>query len=134
MHFSKQADNTAITQLDKGWGEAASSKNLDAVVAFYAEDGTLVWPDQPPVHGSANIRTAWSGAFQEMPNVFLQFTPERIDVSESGDLASDFGVVTMGTEGPQGPKVTGKYVVVWKKVDGSWKVLYDSWNYNEKQQ
>ena len=134
MHFSKQHETARITQLDKEWGDTASRKNLDAVVAFYAEDATLVWPDQPPVHGSADIRTAWSGVFRDMPDVFLQFTAERIDVSESGDLASDFGVVTMGTDGRQGAKVTGKYVVVWKNVNGSWKVLYDSWNYNQKQQ
>jgi ketosteroid isomerase-like protein len=128
----KQDDKALIEHLDKQWGSAATSRNLDDVVQFYAPNGTLVWPDQPPVHGTAGIRKAWEGMFQQIPNLFLQFTPERVTVSESGDLAADFGVVTMSMEGPNGPKTVAKYVVVWTKVQDAWKVLYDSWTYNDE--
>ena len=49
---NKKADEKKIRALDKQWGEAATRKDLDAVVAFYAPDGSLVWPDAPAVHGT----------------------------------------------------------------------------------
>jgi ketosteroid isomerase-like protein len=32
------------------------------------------------------------------------------------------------TEGPTPQDVTGKYVVVWEKVGGDWKLAADIWN------
>jgi ketosteroid isomerase-like protein len=36
-----KADEAAIRRLDEEWGKAASAKNLDAVVGFYAQ--TVHW-------------------------------------------------------------------------------------------
>jgi ketosteroid isomerase-like protein len=33
-----------------------------------------------------------------------------------------------GPKGPTPPDVTGKYVVVWEKVEGDWKLAADIWN------
>jgi ketosteroid isomerase-like protein len=44
-----KADEAAIRRLDEEWGNAATAKNLDAVVGFYAGDGSLVWPEQRAV-------------------------------------------------------------------------------------
>ena len=45
----------------------------------------------------------------------------------SGDLASDYGEVEY--EGGEPPtKDLLKYLVVWKKVNGEWKVLHDTYN------
>jgi len=62
----------------------------------------------------------------------LKFTAERIDIAHSADLATDFGKVSFGYDTPKGRVMNiGKYVVVWKKVNGVWKVLYDSYNMNK---
>ena len=46
-------------------------------------------------------------------------------------MASDFGRVYSEWQTPQGVvKSTDKYLTVWKKIDGGWKVLYDAWNTN----
>lgn len=125
------ADEKAIRKLDVEWGEAACKKDLDAVVAFYAPDGSLVWPGAPAAHGTAKIRAAWDEMFREYKGLTLRFTPERIDVALDADLASDFGKVELGHDTGKGHvKATAKYVVVWKKVDGAWKVLYDCYNMN----
>jgi len=119
-------DQQAITQLDVEWGKAASAGNVEGVVSLYADDGSLVWPDTNVIHGIDGIRQAWTGMLAP-PGVTMAFTPERIVVSESGDLATDFGVVTMQMP-PTAPPMVAKYLVVWQKVNGAWKVLYDAWN------
>lgn len=125
---SKSADKKQIRALDAQWGAAACQKDLEAVVAFYARDGSLVWPEAPAVHQTGAIRKAWR-KMMKTPGLGLRFTPERIDVSKSGDLAVDFGIVESAQDTPKGrQREICKYLVVWKKVNGKWKVLYDSYN------
>jgi ketosteroid isomerase-like protein len=124
------ADERTIRALDKTWGDDASSGNLVGVLACYARDGSLVWPGSPAFRGSAAIRRAWTKLIRT-PGLELRFTPKRIDISDDGTLASDFGVVTMVMDAPKGKsKQVAKYLVVWKKVGEEWKVLYDSYNMN----
>lgn len=122
-------DEAEIRALDVAWGEAATAKDLDTVVGFYARDGSLVWPGAPAVHGTPAIRECWSTLMATTPGLALRFDAERIVVSGDATLASDFGRVSFGHE-VEGKAVTeiGKYVVVWRKEAGTWKVLYDSYN------
>lgn len=126
-----KADEAAIRRLDDEWGKAASAKNLAAVVDFYAHDGSLVWPGQPAVHGTAHIRASWKEMMDTIPGLNLRFTPERIVISDDASLASDFGKVEFGHDVNGKPVMEiAKYVVVWRKEKGGWKVLYDSYNMN----
>ena len=131
QHSKHQADEHKIRELDAQWGDAASKGDLDAVVGFYASDASLVWPGAEAVHGTANIRTAWQGMFKQYDKLTLKFTAKRIDLSPDAQMASDFGVVALGYDSDKGPvSETAKYLVVWRKDGGHWKVLYDSWNTN----
>lgn len=124
----------AIAARDAAWGDAATRQDLDAVVALYTADATLVWPDEPAVHGADAIRQAYQGMFASMPGLTLRFVPERIVVAEAGDLASDFGAVEFGLpDGSGGTNTTvAKYLVVWRREGDAWRVLYDAWNGNTK--
>lgn len=138
MATAHLADQKAILDLDARWGDAATKHDLDAVVAFYAPDATLVWPDMKAVHGTAAIRKAWKHMIAVTPGLGLKFVAEKITVSKEGDLAADFGKViltmdgTAGSDGKAAAKVseTAKYLVTWQKVRGRWMVIYDSWNTN----
>jgi uncharacterized protein (TIGR02246 family) len=128
----KQAEK-AIRKLDVQWGQAATKKDLAATLAFYATDGSLVWPGAPAAHGTRAIRAAWVG-MMKTPGLGLRFTPERIVVSDEADLASDFGKVRMTQQTARGKQtMVAKYLVVWRKEGGAWKVLYDSYNLNSGQ-
>ena len=135
MTKAHAADQKAILDLDAKWGEAATQHDVDAVVAFYASDATLVWPDMKAVHGTAAIRKAWKKMIAETPGLGLAFVAETITVAKDGDLAADYGKVILTMDGPNGKKVrlVAKYLVNWRKVRGTWKVLYDSWNGNSKE-
>ena len=126
------AEEKAIRAQDVAWGKAACKKDLDAVVSLYCKDGALVWTGEPPAQGIAAIRKNWA-QMMKIPGLSLEFIPERIVVSDSGDLASDFGVVKLGQEDPANysyTTVSAKYLVVWRKEKSGWKVLYDSYNLN----
>jgi ketosteroid isomerase-like protein len=125
----KESDKQALDRLNAEWGAAATRHDLDAVVAFYSAKGSLVWPGQKVAQGTRSIKRNWKGLIASLK--WIRFTSRAIDVS--GDLASDFGKVEMvvvdGKGNPQ-PKQTAKYLVVWRKERGKWKVLYDAYNDN----
>ncbi len=129
----KSAVEETIRKLDVQWGEAASRKDLKAVVSVYAPDGTLVWPGSAPIHGTEAIHAAWK-KMMKTPGLSLRFLPERIDIAEAGDLAIDFGVVKFGHDTGEWAHLeeTAKYVVVWKLIKGDWKVLYDFYSMNSE--
>ncbi len=124
---------TVIAELDKAWGAAASAHDLEAVLAFYAPDATLVWPDAPAAIGADAVRESWTKQFANTPGLGLVFEPDEIVSSADQTLASDFGVVRFSKDDPTSGTVTviGKYVVVWRNDPDGWKVLYDSYNLNQ---
>jgi len=63
--------------------------------------------------------------------VNLTFAPTSIVVASGGDMAYDIGTYNLSFDSDKGPvKDAGKYVVVWKKVDGDWKVAAGIFNSN----
>ena len=125
-----QKEEQAIRALDADWNAAIVKKDLDAIVNLYAADGATMWPDAPASRGSAAIRAAWV-ELMKTPGITGIIVVDRIQVAQSGDVAFDEGHVNLEVDTPQGrAKETVKYLVGWKKVDGTWKVAYDMYNAN----
>jgi ketosteroid isomerase-like protein len=123
-------EREALRQLDAQFGSSAAKKDSAGAVALYGADAVIMPPNAPAVKGTAAIRTLWSGLLQT-PGLVLRVEPEKIDVAPSGDFATDMGTVTLEFDGPQGHvKEVDKYLEVWQKRDGTWRVIYDTWNAN----
>jgi ketosteroid isomerase-like protein len=124
------AERDALRQLDAQFGALAAKKDSAGEVAMYAADAVIMPPNAPAVKGAAAIRAMWN-AFLQTPGLVLRLDPEKIDIAPSGDFATDMGTVTMELDGPQGHvKDVEKYLEVWQKRDGAWRVIYDTWNAN----
>ena len=118
-----------IKQADVAFGTAMRTNDMDALINNYSMDATLMPPNLPAAHGPSAIRATWSGFLGQFSSNDLTLTPD--DVQQSGDLAVETGrymvhVVPKGTT----MQVTdsGKYIVVWKKIDGRWKIYRDIFN------
>lgn len=123
------SDEQAIRKLDAEWSAAAQSKDVEKTISFYADDAVFL-PDQgPKAEGKAKIKEMWTGLLGT-PGLTLTFTPTKIEVSKSKDLAYDVGTYQIVESAEGTPKTTiGKYVVVWKKqADKQWKVVADIYN------
>jgi uncharacterized protein (TIGR02246 family) len=128
---SHHQDEQAIRKLDAEWAKAARDKDFGRVVSFYATDGSVVWPTGPAAKGHAAIRAEWEKAYKDLKDPYLDFKPTHIEVASGGDMAFDFGVVYFAPNPkPDDLENIAKYLVVWKREHGHWKVLYDCWNYN----
>lgn len=122
------AEEQAIRDLDREWVAAVAAQDTLAIANLYAEDGYFMPPNAPRVDGRGAIRGAWAGMFQ-MPNLSLTFTPTDIVIADGGDMAYDIGTYNLGLDGPDGRiEDNGKYLVVWQKVNGEWKIIADIFN------
>lgn len=124
------ADEHAIRGNVDRWGQLVKAKDAASISQLYTDDGAVMPPNGPIGKGHAAIQQTWASMLQT-PSFDLAITPEQIIVAEAGDMALDRGTYQL-TVAPAGKPQhdTGKYVVVWRKVDGSWKAAADIFNSN----
>lgn len=120
-----------IHQLNEQWVQAVAQRDTAAIVNFYAEDGRLMPPGQTSVVGHEALREAWAGLFSVADS--LTFSSDVLEVSPSAAMAYDIGTYRLVHSTPEGERARdhGKYVLVWEKVGGEWKVAVDIFNSNQ---
>ncbi len=121
------ADVTALRADIDRFVKLANASDWAGAAALYAENATIMPPNQAAVQGRAKIQ-AWMVAFPKMQN----FTAQVQDVGGQGDVAYVRGTYSM-TLAPQGSmpamKDSGKWVeVLRKQPNGSWLVVADIFN------
>ena len=122
-----QGNSTADAQAVKARNEAWS-KDAAKFGTYYADDATVMMPNEPVFRGADSIKAVLVPTMQD-PNFALSFTTDKVEVS--GILAYTQGTVSLKTTARDGKPVqdTGKYLTVWKKqADGSWKAIEDIFN------
>ncbi len=104
----------------------ATFKRGDAagVAALYTTDGQLLPTHSDFVTGAEAIRAFWQGA---MDMGIKEAKLETVEAEGHGDTAIEVGKYTLLAEGGQVADA-GKYMVIWRKVDGVWKLHRDIWN------
>ncbi len=112
-----------IRALDGRWREAAVRHDLDAMMSIYAEDARELLPGMPPIVGIEAIREFYAGLIEEYPRFEHEFEIAEIIVTDSGDLAVTRGTYRFTPDGRRRDEYeSGKYVGVWRKRDGEWRL------------
>ena len=122
------AEELAIRAQVAAFNTAVAAYDSLAVGALYAQDAVLLPPNQERLVGTAGIRQFFAG-LQQL-NVSMAITPAVIVVAASGDIAMEEGTWALSMPLPDGSTFNdnGKYLVAWKKVDGTWLMERDIWN------
>jgi uncharacterized protein (TIGR02246 family) len=122
------ADVKAINDTETQWNRDLPTKDLDKLVSYYADDGSLILAGAPPSTGKDAIRAAFKGLLAD-PAASLQFHATRAEVAKSGDLGFTQGAYTLTVTDPVSKQPIhdhGTYVTVYRKqADGSWKAVSD---------
>lgn len=120
-------EKQAILAQAKAFSKAFVAKDTEKIVSFYTTDASI-FPNRTKImQGTEAIRKYWSFR-PNIANLEHQLLPEKIEIV--GNTAYDYGYYKGKTQ-REGKKVSswqGKYVVVWKKVKGVWKMHLDIWN------
>lgn len=113
-----------IRALDAAWKEAAARRDLDAMMEIYAPDARELLPGMPPIVGRPAIRGFYAELIETYPRFEHEFEAGEILVAASGDLAVVRGTYrfTPDARRPQEAQ-SGKFVGVWRRRDGAWRLL-----------
>lgn len=96
-----------------------------AMAAHYSSDAIVMPSNSDPVKGN-DILNFWGSVIRMgVKDLKLNIT----DIYGDGDVYSETGTLELfGADNKSLDK--GKYVVVWKKENGNWKMYRDIWNSN----
>lgn len=119
-------DEETVRRLATEWAAAEASNDIDAAVSFMWEDAVMQPPNAPQVQGHAAIRELYGAV------TFVSLDPGPLTAKASGELAVVWSPRMTYTLEMAGDTITdeAKFVAVWERRDGEWKVLENSWSSN----
>lgn len=124
----KAEDEARIREISREWVVAAANKDAKTMGEFYTPDGRFMAPNAPAAEGREAAQAAWQD-FLQLPSLQLTFAPTMVQVAESGEIAYAIGTYEFSFDGDHGRvQDRGKYVDVWEKIDGDWKLKLDIFN------
>jgi uncharacterized protein (TIGR02246 family) len=122
------ADEAKIRELAARWQQALLARDAAGQASMFAEDGVSYHDGQEPLVGPQAILAWESRAVAEHPKATITTVTKEIRISASGDLAVQSGegeMTSLGVNGDDRAVHRQRFVTVWKKVRGEWKVAHD---------
>lgn len=121
---STLAEESAVREASEALVRAETARDVEAAIAFWAEDAIVQPVNAPLLIGKAAIRKFYEDFFATVPLLDFTGTTTRMDVAQSGEMAWEHGVNRFTLQGPEGPITdVGKYLAVWRRDSDGWKVV-----------
>lgn len=118
-----------IRGLDESWKAAAARRDLDGMLAIYADDAQELLPGLAPIVGREAIRKFYGRVLEQLPRCVYAFEAHETVVAQSADLAVVRGSYhfTPDERWPENAQ-TGKFIGVWRRRDGDWRLQFNMSN------
>lgn len=121
-----------LVETDQAWSRAAAEgKDVEKVVAFWADDAVIVPAGAAIVSGKPAIRDYVRQSFAT-PGFSIRWKTLDAAISEDGTMGYTTAESSFTFPGPDGAlqAQTGRGIAVWRRTaDGQWKCVYDAWNH-----
>lgn len=117
-----EAERAAIRARGEALVAAESAMDTNAALEFWAPQGLAQGHGMPQTQGRDELAAMYAGFFGAVTE--FGSTTTAIDVSSGGDMAWEYGINRAVIAGQEGRLLDmGKYVAVWRKIDGTWYVV-----------
>jgi ketosteroid isomerase-like protein len=124
---SKEDIKKEIFQAEKAFEKMTSDKGVADAFYYFADKNAVIKRENDTlITGSDNIKIYYEK--KGLKDAVVNWTPDFIDVSESGDIGYTFGKYTWKIKDKDGNIVNykGVFHTVWKRQkDNSWKYVWD---------
>jgi Tfp pilus assembly protein PilF len=120
--FTVSRDNLvriAVLRMVDAYERAMQAGDPAAITALHAANAVILPGDEAAVRGREALTAYFAEEHAGPANVALEST--GIVVAPSGDMAFDIGTTTW-------PGGTGKYLTVYRRIGGEWRIVADTWN------
>lgn len=116
---------SAVREGSQKWAKAWNKADAKALAGLYAEDAVVMAPGSEPAEGRAAIEKHYQAGLEASKG--SENIIETLEVMDAGDWAVEVGsFVANGADGTHLDH--GRYIALWKKVDGKWMLYRDMWN------
>src|SRR5205814_5174740 len=121
-------DEAAIRAISPAWMKAYNAGEAKTLSGLYADQAVLLPPGAMAAKGNAAIQAYFAKDMAESAKAGVTFSLDpKSDVGISGDLAWESGTYAVKAKSGASLEV-GKYLTVYKKSDGKWLIIRDTWN------
>jgi uncharacterized protein (TIGR02246 family) len=119
-------EERAIRDIDARWLKAAQAGDEAGEAAVLARDSKVYREHVPPLVGPAAYQEFTAKFRADNPKAKPNWSTDTVQVAEAGDVAIQTGEYHLTGLGPKGDREDrGRFVTVWKKESGEWKVAQD---------
>jgi uncharacterized protein (TIGR02246 family) len=123
-----EQDRLLVEELNASFLAAFNKGDMQAIANMYTEGAHLLPPNAEMVRGRSGIEVFWRKIAEAIGDLKLT----TIDVERLGSEAlREVGAVSAKSRQQPAQEIQGKYVVIWRKVGGEWKLATDIWNMNK---
>jgi ketosteroid isomerase-like protein len=117
----------AILEANKQFAAAHLRGDAKAIAAQYTDDAQILWEDRPIIEGRKAIEEEWR---KDMGGPGRTASIKNLEIEEHGDWAFETSLFLV--TGANGETIyDGKYICIWKRVEGNWKIHRDIGNKNK---
>ena len=119
------AQKAQIDAINAKWMELFNKGAFAGIAELYTADAVAFPPGSPMVRGKAAIGAMWKGMAEQVGNPNIT----ALEVKRLGPAtAREIGTFSLTTKGSSPKEISGKYLVLWERVRGQWKLAADIWN------
>ena len=123
---TKEAALRTLSEADRAWCQSAN--DFEGFMSFLDEDVVWYFCNFPQLKGKDAVRSFYKKVYEDK-TFSLTWTPERIEVSASGDLGYAHGTYkykTANSTETQSEQIHN-YATIWRKQkDSTWKVVFEA--------
>lgn len=115
-----------IVNTEREFAKMAREEGVPNAFLFYAANDAVLNRNNKVLKGLNAIKIYFDN--QTLKKVNLQWAPDFVDVSSSGDLGYTYGGFTLSAKDTAGNPMNaeGIFHTVWKRQDdGTWKFVWD---------
>ena len=119
-------DTAALKAVDEAFVQAFNKKDVDAVLACYADDAVVMDPGPALIYrGKEEIKKGFGEFFKAQPSAQLKL--DETHYKTSGDLGYGYVLWTITMNGPDGKpmEMKGRATDVMEKRGGKWVLVTD---------
>lgn len=108
-----------VERVERAFAQTMADRDFDAFTRFLDPE-TVFFSDEGPLRGSVAVADRWKAYF-EAPEAPFSWSPETVQVLDSGGLAFSSGPVF----DPSGQRVATFHSVWRLDGDGEWRIVFD---------
>jgi len=114
----------AILAAEQTFVAAYNRGDAPGLAALYTGDGQIMPPNSDVVTGKRGLEALFRSFWEEGDTVMKL---ETVEAEGFGETAFEVGRYTLSGKGGK-VNDRGKYIVIWRKEDGQWKLYRDIFN------